>query len=218
MTLYAELAKHRVISATLTIPWCGLWVADVGLTEAPTRGLSGKIELKIAGLTMVGTIIRGASFQGNFRARLVGGAAGWRRVIGPKPYRSAAGLKRGPILRDAAREAGEEIDVTDDAVIGEFFPRAEGVAVKVLEVLYPNWWIAPSGRTQIAARATPTVSTPFDLISYDAAVGRYTIATEHPESFVPGARFVSPTTALAQVNLVTHELTQGKLRTVVYAA
>lgn len=214
--LYAELAGHRVLSATVTIPRRGVWTADVMLTDAPPEGISGKVELTLATLTLVGTVVRGSAFQGSYKARMVGGAGGWRTVIGPKPYRSAAGLKRGPILKDAAREAGEEIDVTDDAVIGEYFPRASGPARRVLDLLYPNWWVGTDGRAKIVARATATIATPFDLVSYDAAIGRYTVATERPDSFAPGVRFVAPTIAQAQANLVVHELAQGKLRTVIY--
>ncbi len=218
MTLYAELAGNRVLVASVVIPRRGLWTADVMLTDAPANGIEGKVALTIAGLTLMGTVVRGSAFQGSYKARMVGGAAGWRRVIGPKPYRSTAGLKRGPILKDAAREVGESIEVTDDGVIGLFYPRARGPARDVLNYLYPNWWMAADGTTKISERPTTTVATPFELMRYDAGLGRYDIATERPESFLPGARFTAPTIQQAQANLVVHRLTEGKLRTVVYAS
>lgn len=218
MTLYAELDGNRVLTASVVIPRRGAWTADVMLVDAPTSAIEGKVDLTLAGLTLVGTVVRGGSFQGSYRARMVGGAAGWRTVIGRKFYRSPAGLKRGPILKDAAREAGEAIQVSDDATIGQFFVRARAPAVAVLEALYPNWWVDVDGTTKIAARTTPNVATPFELVSFNELLGLYTLATEHPESFAPGARFTSPTTTQAQANLVIHQLTEGKLRTMAYAA
>lgn len=218
MTLYAEFAGQPVFEATVVIPRRGMWTADLLLTDAPISSTAGKLTLTIAGLSLVGTVVRGNPFQDDYKARMVGGAGGWRRVIGPKAYRSAAGLKRGPILKDAAREAGEEIEVTDDGTIGQFYVRARDAAARVLDRLYPNWWMGADGKVRISARPTSNVSTAFELIAFNPGLGRYDIATERPESFVPGARFAAPTISPATVNLVVHQLSKGKLRTVVYAS
>ena len=219
MTLYCSVGGKRVFAAGIDIPWRGIWTADLLLPEElPAALRAGKLTLVIAGLSLVGTIVRGADFEGDFKARMVGGAGGWRRTIAARAYQSAAGLRLGPILKDAAREAGEEIVVSEDRVVGQFFIRAKDIASRTLDALYPDWWVDTAGRAQIAARAEPVVATAFDLLSFDPARGRYEIATEHPESFAPGAKFTSPTTAQAQASLVCHRLTEGKLRTVVYAA
>lgn len=219
MTLFCELAGQHVFDASIDIPWRGIWTADLTLPDAvPDSAIGRKVTLTLAGLSLVGTVVRGAEFEGDYRARMVGGAAGWRRTIRPQAYQSAAGLRLGPIAKDAAREAGEEIVVTDDRVVGTFFIRAKDVASRVLDRLYPNWWVDVQGRAQLSARATPNIATAFDLVAFDAARKRYEVATDFPESFAPGAKFTSPTTRQAQCSLVCHRLSAGKLRTVVYAA
>lgn len=215
---YGDLAGHRVYVASLVIPKRGIWTADVTLPDPLDLAIGSRVTLTIANLSLRGTLIRASEFQGDYQARLVGGAGKWRNVIPARSYRSPAGLKRGPILKDAAREAGEEINVVDDATIGGFCIRAKNPAFRILDALYPNWWVDTDGKAQIRARPTGNVATKFDLVSFQPSTARYEIATEFPASFMPGMSFVSPTTAQATANLVEHQLSQGKLRTVVHAA
>lgn len=217
MTVYAQLAGTNVLEATVTIPVRGAWTADLILTGAPESGTAGLLTLTIADLELHGTVVRGAEFQGKYSARMVGGYAGWRNTLGPKSYQSDGGLKLGPILQDLAREAGEQLSVADDRVIGTAFVRRSGPAVRTLDELYPDWWVDFDGVTQIGPRVGVTTSAEFQVLDKAPEEGRTELATESPASFYPGVSFAAPTIPLTTANMVVHRLSGGTLRTTVYA-
>lgn len=215
---YAALNGNQIVSAQITIPMRGIWTADVMLEQEPETSLTGLLSLTIGeSFTMRGTIVRSGEFVGTFSARLVGGYAGWRTVLAPRSYRSPLGLRLSPILRDAAREAGEQINVADDRTLQSFYVRPRGRASRVLTDLYPDWWIDFDGVTQIAERVSGVVGSSFDVIGYDPHVGKIEVATDAPQAFVPGVSFSDVTLAQKTANLVVHHVKAEKLRTVVYA-
>lgn len=217
MTVYAELAGTSVLTATVTIPVRGAWTADVTLVTPPSGGTAGLQTLKLADLELKGTVVRGAEFQGQYSARMVGGYAGWRNSLGPKSYQSDGGLRLGPILKDLAREAGEQVNVVDDRTIGTAFVRRSGPASRTLDELYPDWWVDFAGVTQIGPRPTSTTPAEFQVLDKAPEEGRTELSTESPAGFYPGVSFAAPSIPLTTANMVVHRLDGGKLRTTVYA-
>jgi hypothetical protein len=214
---YASLNGNQVLKATITIPMTGTWTADVVLEAEPQQALTGLLTLSVGSLTLRGTAARAGSFVGGYSARIVGGYLGWRRELSPKSYQSAFGLKLAPILTDAAREAGEQVNVTDDRTLAPAYVRRKAKGSRLLWELYPSWWMGLDGVTQIGARADSIVGSVFDVTDYDPYRGRVTVATSFPEAFVPNVRFTGVTTPELRASLVVHEVEQSKLRTVVYA-
>lgn len=214
---YASLNGNQILKATITIPMRGTWTADVLLEAEPTQALTGLLTLSVGSLTLRGTAARAGEFVGGYSARVVGGYLGWRRELSPKSYASAFGLKLAPILNDAAREAGEQVNVTDDRTLQPAYVRKKAKGSRVLWDLYPNWWMGLDGVTQIGARADTIVGSAFDVTDYDPWRGKVTIATSFPEAFVPNVRFAGVTTPELRASLVVHEVETTKLRTVVYA-
>lgn len=214
---YASLNGNQIVKASITIPMTGTWTADVVLEAEPQQALTGLLTLAVGSLTLRGTAARSGSFVGGYSARIVGGYLGWRKELTPKSYQSAFGLKLAPILSDAAREAGEQVNVTDDRTLNAAYVRRKAKGSRVLWELYPTWWMGLDGVTQIGPRADSVVGSAFDVTDYDPYRGRATLATSFPEAFVPNVRFTGVTTPELRTSLVVHEVEQSKLRTVVYA-
>jgi hypothetical protein len=181
------LANVLVSKAGVHWPRSGVWSAGVQLVE-PTE-LAGAVELVIdGGLTFKGTVVRGGPIEGSARYLIEGGAGGWRKTIPAKGYRNAAGVKLSEVLGDAAREAGELLELgVPDRSLGVAYQRRQGPAWDVLTTLAGPWWVDAPGVTQVRARPSPMVTAEFRSMRWDRAAGRREISTETVADFAPGA-------------------------------
>ncbi len=203
----------RVVSGSITIPFYGPWVADVILATA--SDIPSAVSLVAGDLTLSGTVVRQAAFAASRSARIVGGGAGWRKVLPARGYSHEAGVKLSSVLGDAARESGERINVTPDRVIGKHYARDEGKAERTLAFeLGGKWWIDPAGVTQIGARASDPIVTPFTVIAWSGGKGQFEIASESLLPWQPGRTFTSATVPQTQTIATTSiEVdNEGKLR------
>lgn len=215
MTALLALNGERVISAQLTIARKGAAVADILL--ATSKPVPVASELAIGALKLKGRAVRMAPFAGARSVRFVGGGGGWRKTIKARGYSHDAGVRLSTVLGDAARDAGEQVSVTQDRVLGTAYVRERAVAERVLRFLAPQWWIDPDGVTQLAARASGLITSPFTVENLSGGKGRFEIATEAYHDWQPGRRFTSPTVAGEQT-ISTVQMTadnDGKLRLVV---
>lgn len=188
---FASFAGSRATSGALTIPLYGMWSADVAI--ASDGALADEGELKIGDLSLVGHVFRGAAYAGSRAARLAAGHGGWRKSVTAKPYRLPNGVPKSMVLRDAAREVRETVNVPNDGPVGTFFLRNAGPASDVLRALAgANWYVDAKGVTQIAAWPTKTIGSAFDVIDHKPDAGIVVIATETYAPWLPGASFSSP--------------------------
>ncbi len=207
------LNGERVISGSITIPYYGPWVADVILASAVN--IAPAVTLVAGDLSLKGTIVRQASFAASRSARIVGGGAGWRKSLPARGYSHIAGVKLSSILSDAARESGEQINVSPDRVVGTHYARDEGKAERVLSLEADGkWWIDAAGVTQISDRITSPIVTPFTVVAWSGGKGLFEIGSESIAPWQPGRTFTSSTVTTAQtVATVTIEVdNEGKLR------
>jgi len=206
-------------TAEVTLPFRGVWTADV-VTEGEIDA-DGPVTITIADLTLVGTVDRMGDFLGSGNLRIVGGAGGWMKPVPAKYYQNSFGLKLSPIVSDAAREAGETVNVSSDAerTVGSFYMREQAPAARVLAQLTSLWWVDFAGVTQVAVtrKATPITAT-FDVLpkGTDLHLGRVALATDTPCAFVPGCTFSSQTLSKQTISTVVHRLGANKLRTEVW--
>lgn len=209
----------RVVSGSVTFPYYGTWSADLEVDA--TAALATAVTLVIGDLTVRGTVTRQALFAGSVRARVVGGAAGWRNVVPARGYAHDAGVKLSSVLADAARDCGESINVATDRVLGANYAREAGKAENLLALeLDDEWWMDANGTTQTGPRASTPIVTPFNVIKRHGARGQIEIATEAISSWQPGRTFSSLTIPDTQtVSSVTVEATnEGKIRLQVLTA
>lgn len=204
---------QTAISAAITIPFYGPWSADVVL--ATTAAIPSSVTLAIGKLSLVGTVYRQSSFSGSRSVRIVGGAGGWRTTLPARGYSNAGGLKLSTVLGDAAREAKETISIPTDRGIGTAYVREKAKGERVLKLLTGGqWWIDPAGVTQLKTRDASAIATPFTVTSWSGGKGKFEIATEDYQDWLPGRTFTSPTVTTSQtISLVTVLLENGgKLR------
>jgi hypothetical protein len=152
--------------------------------------------------------------------RVVGGFGGWKEAIPAKFYELDSGVKLSTVLVDAAAEVGETIDVpaAKNTTIGPRYARSAGPASRVLSALVgsENWYVDAEGMTRLGPRATPTITTDFNIADggYFPAFGVVVIAAEILAPWQPGAIFDHELLPRAmQINAVRIDLQQGgKLR------
>jgi len=219
--MFCSINGARCTKLELVIPARGLWTADATLDDV-IEFSDTSVTLALAGLTLVGAVFRRGDFSGTGSLRIVGGKGGWRKIIGQRFYNNPHGIKLTPILTDAASACGETITVDADQTIGVFFTRENGPACRALNQLCPSWYVQPDGSTRVGDRATPTISSRFDVVSENVApnLGRFPIATDIPEDWVPGAKFSAPVlgSGVFQISGVVHRLSPERLRTEIWAA
>lgn len=203
----------RVVSGSITIPFYGACVADVVLSDS--KEIPSSSTLAAGNLNLTVTIVRQASFAASRSARILGGSAGWRKVLPSRGYSHLAGVKLSTVLGDAARECGETIVIDVDRTIGTHYARDEGKAERVLELeIGGQWWVDPSGVTRTKDRDTSPIVSPFTVIAWSGGKGQFEIATEDIASWQPGRTFTAPTVeGTQQVSSVTIEVdNEGKAR------
>lgn len=184
----ATLAGHRATSARLTIPKWGASYADVVVDGDAV--LSGRVDLVIADLIFKGAVLSGGPAKGHADYCVVAGAGGWGKILKKKSYANDAGVKVSTVLRDAAAEAGEAIDLSTVSAsdrVGPAFVRPEGRASQVLEQLRPaGWYIGEDGVTRIGARPKTTLPAGVSHGPVDLARGKVTLASDSIAKILPG--------------------------------
>ena len=185
----STLAGHRVSSAVVRLPRHGVWAATVHLVGAVQ--LAGAVSLTIEDLTLAGSVVRGGPDAAASTASytITGGAGGWRKPIPSKPYRNDLGVKLSTVLSDAARDAGERLELGADRTVGPAYVRRAGPAWDALALLASSWWVDVDGVTQVRPRPAVPVIASYRVIRPVPAQSMREIATESPALFAPGALF-----------------------------
>ncbi len=209
----ATLNGNRVTSARVTIPKWGLWYADVSVDGE--IDLAGAVTLKIADLTLSGTVLGGGAMKGRSTFTVVAGAGGWGRSIPSKQYADDGSTRASKVLNDAATTVGETMADVDSAVrVGAGFTRPEGHASQVLQLVAPQaWYVDEAGTTRLGARAAGAlVGSVTRIAPIDKARGKVVLAAESIATILPGV----VVDGMAAVD-VCHEISaDGGLRSTVW--
>lgn len=188
MAQFAELSGQRIVSGSIVFPYYGTWSADVVLAD--TTSIPTSVTLTVGNLSLVGSVFRMASFSGSRSARIVGGAAGWRKTIPAQAYQNPAGIRVSLLLGDAAMACGESVIVGQDSTIGTYWVRESAPASRILrELAGDEWWIDASGITQVGTRTGLAVATTFQVDAWSGAKGSFSIATEDYAAWMPANTF-----------------------------
>jgi hypothetical protein len=203
-----------VTVASITISMFGAWSADVTLPAGST--ISSPATIVAGDLSIVGTVVRQGAYSNSTLARVVGGAAGWRKVLPVRGYSHAAGVLLSSVVGDAASEVGETVTISTDRSLGGHYAREGGQkAERILHLLVDGqWWIDNTGRTRLDARDASPIVMPFTVVSWMPSKGVFEIATESLSSWTPGRTFTASTVAGTQtISSVTIAASnEGKLR------
>jgi hypothetical protein len=215
--LFADINGNAVVRARLTIPFTGIWHADVLLAKA--LDVSGPQVLTIDGQPYNGTVIRAIDFAGARGVRLVGGMGGWRKQVSAKQYSNPIGVLLSTVLLDVALSVGEVVAIATDGPIGKtaYFRTADAASRVLDDTLGDAWWMDPLGIVQTLPRPTLPILSPFVATEVRGASGIYEIATEVSSDWTPGRAFLGPTVS-GTISRVAHVLEKGSFRTEVMAA
>jgi hypothetical protein len=189
------LGGFRCTDVRLTIPAWGLPYADVAVDGEQAIAVGSQTSLVLADLTMsTVTVMSGGPAVGRSFYKVVAGAGGWGSTLKKKSYANDAGVKLATVLRDAASDAGESIDLTTvdpTATVGTYFVRRADLACRLLEQLSPGaWYVGTDGVTRLGSRAASTIATTVPVTSQvDLARQRVTVSSESLAQFVPGLSF-----------------------------
>ena len=196
---YLDLSGARAVKVDLQVPYVGATVADVELALPAQNGFSGQYTLSIGNLALLMSPLRGGSFAGESRMRLVGGFGGWQTSVKAQGYQNPSGIQASMILQDTASACGEQVAMLADTTVGAFWSveGAPAQAAKALRLLAPLWWIDPAtGITQVYAtsgnvRKATAIASDFQVIEWDPGKGLFLITTEDPASWQPGCTFTN---------------------------
>ena len=210
MTLFASLAGVQVIRARVSIPYTGLWHADVWLEGVAT--VSGQQTLTIGPWAGKCSVARQIDFAGQTMVRLVAGAGGWSRVPASPLFWADASLST--VLGDVASSVGEQVHVQADRAVSPFYvlDGQTPASTALQDLAGAGWWVDLAGVTQVGTRPSPVIASPFTIRDVDGPPGVYHVETESIADWVPGATFSGPT-ASGTVSRVTHFLEAGRLST-----
>lgn len=191
MTAWAELNGERVLTASISMPRYGAWVADVSL--ALSASVASSVTLTAGSLSLVGTVIRAGTYGGSRAYRIVGGAGGWRKDLQARSYVNPGGVSSALVLADAAKETGETVAVTTPKMLGSSYVRLAGMASRVLSAIASSWWVDATGVTQVdKPRDESMITTESVLTAMDGAAGIIEVATENEADWMPGRYFINP--------------------------
>jgi hypothetical protein len=178
-----------VSEGSIWFPWSGRWVAD--LDYGNTGVSAGQVTIVGPGLSLVGTVRPDNTglWIGVPRIRVVGGFGGWQKALPAKHYHSDAGVSTRLILGDAAKEAGEQLEILDDvprSLPAVDYVRAAGPASKTLRYTGKTWWMRPDGTTLLGTRPQTPTKSPYDLLTYDPHSGVAMLAGDSLSELLPG--------------------------------
>ena len=183
----ATLAGHRATHARAYLPAWGVWWAEVSVDG--DHALAGRVELRIADLTLAGTVVSGGPSKGRSHYRIAGGSAGWATSAPARSYANDAGVKLTTIIADAAAAAGEELDLATvpSTRVGPSYVRPAGPVARVLEQHAPSgWYVDEAGRTRLGRRAAAPLVVEAVRGPLDAARRTVTLAAKLVATILPG--------------------------------
>jgi len=202
------LRGFPVRAGTIVMPAYGAWVATLTLTRAePVDGTPFANVVTIGALSLVGTRLRSLDVEGSLAARVIGGGGGWSSSVAAKPYSVPSGVPASLVAADLASECGERLDLSAAGPggswsLGPRWLRMASSAASALDMItavapgagspVEGWWVGEDGTTRIGARASTLVPSRFDYLRGAGHRGRYEIATDHYEDWLPGVTFSSP--------------------------
>ncbi|WP_437285663.1 hypothetical protein [Sorangium sp. So ce406] len=216
MTFFASINGHRVLTASVHVPFAGLWYADVELDEA--HELSGAAVVKLGPLELRGTVLPpfSGTFQLGTRARVVAGAGGWSRRCKARHFHNDAGVTLRSVLTATAADVGENFDVAGiDGRLAVDFVREAAPASRVLRQLLGTtpWWVGYDGTTQAGQRAqVETSDKAYELLSFDPRAKVAELAVDDPGAVEVGSVLRARLDRPLVVQQLDVEMSKGALR------
>ncbi len=174
LSVLAPGLSAPVLSASLRLPGCGAWVAEVELEEQVTA--AGSVTLRVESgaerVDFTGALAVGLAQGGRRRAYLVGGAG---RLGSPVSGLYYQGVPARLVAQDLLREVGETLSVASSGldVLLSRWTRLPGTAGRALgdlsSALGLRWTLSPGGEVLTSPESAPPIPFPgpVEVLSVD---------------------------------------------------
>ena len=177
----------------IEVPSRGAWIAHMRIDDLEAKlKLNDEVTIKLDDLEMKGTIIRDHLDSAERALDVVGGKAGWRKIVPAKSYASDSGIEAKIVADDLAADAEETIDTFDvvSTSLGPSYVRLRGRAGPSLEDVIGGayWWVDFDGVTHVAIERPSETRTEddFAVSSYDPNKQLVILDVEDLRKFKPG--------------------------------
>jgi hypothetical protein len=188
---FASVNGHGISRAVLNVSYEGPWFADVVLGDDAPELVSGPVVFKIGTAELKGTLT--ADHNGTFgllrSIRIVAGGAGWRKLVGSKPYHNDANVKASLVVSDLAAEVGETIGTAPTNKLDTNYLREAGAASRVIEDAARGvpWWVDYSGVTHVASRASANANPDlYEVLEHDPLDNELKLSVDEVTALQPG--------------------------------
>ena len=155
MGLSATINGAQVLSARVNMPASRVWTARIECAAA-SFATGASVEINIADLVLRGAVSAASTTLDRTTVFVIGGRGNWGREIAEAHYANDAQVKVSTVVHDAARAAGEDVDLTNVPAsrrVGPAFVRRRGPASAVLaSVVGSAWYVDERGVTRIGRR------------------------------------------------------------------
>ena len=202
-----------VLEADITLVRVGVWHAELDVDSSDASKLTGSVTIDVEGQLFVGTATAVDAFTGRVKARVVGGAAGFGKAIGPQFYRGIpAHVPVAAILAAGGEKLSSSTPITGDlefwtqhgATVGEAF-------AELVDSLGLVWRVLADGSVYAAKETWPAaVVEDLLVMSEDPKDGRVEFASKAP-TLMPGTTFRG-----RKVSRVNVRVSSGAVRTVAW--
>lgn len=194
------VGEQRISRLTATFPRWGQWSVEAVLEsgEPPARG--SLVDLDVAGLALVGTVLRSGLDAPERPSVHVVGGLGWSNPVPSPPkltFYSDAGVRLSRILERLAAGAGEPIEQPVDMTVGLHYvgigsrpgepARYRDALVELVRARHvPGWWVGPDGITRFITRAGGEVAGRATALPARGSAGMRRFGIDSAEEFLPG--------------------------------
>lgn len=172
MTVPFTVNDIPLTSGHITLPNRGVWHATLALAAEEPPAVGASVTIVLGTLTLIGTVTRAGAHVSSSEVVVVGGRAGWRRVLKAKNYRADNNVRLLQVAADLATETGETVVLEPGAerALGYAWTRPAGAASIALDELEPRWWVDAAGVTHIGPRpAGSRVTAQFSVEAFSPA-------------------------------------------------
>jgi hypothetical protein len=210
---YITVNGNSASKVHLTVPFQGVWFADVDLHDATKIKVREKVSLKIGKATLVGTVRSIGSFADSSQVRIVAGGDGWSQVVQGKGYANDANVLASTVITDLAREVNETIGTNATNRLGAGFAREGSVASYALDAAVKGnavWWVGYDGITNIGTRANTIAPESITVLNYDGICSVATIDANEVNIIFPGMRIKSRLDETVTIRSIDYEITHDK--------
>lgn len=180
------LNQLSVVSAKITTPGCGVWIADLDVDLDPSGIVpTGPAIFMVGGTPLTGTIDDHASgkFGEKAHVQIVGGRAGWGKTVPALHLHNDFAVLSSVVYSTTAATVGEVVIDSAPKPLGKDFVRCAGPASRVLAGV--NWYVNAAGVTIVGPRLPiPFNPLTVDILEWDPLTKRAVLASD--ELVMPG--------------------------------